>query len=117
MADEIQVPKVVINPQVTYDVGDLLDKLGTRIDSGFAEVKTLMAGKADKTDLAAIIARLDEHSKEIARLKDRQREDEVAAQVISNQRDRARDWRRWALEFIASAVVAGGTIAGVLVLH
>ena len=105
---------VIINPQVTYNIGDLLDRLGTRLDSGFASINTKLDNKADKSDLAAINARLDEHGREIGRLKDRQREDEAASMAVSAQRDRARDWRRWALEFAVSAAVAGGTIAAVL---
>ena len=107
-------PPVILNPQVTYNIGDLLDRLGTRLDSGFASINTKLDSKADKSDLAAINARLDEHGREIGRLKDRQREDEAAALAVGNQRDRARDWRRWALEFLVSAAIAGGTIAAVL---
>jgi hypothetical protein len=117
--DETQVPRVVINPQVTYDVGDLLDKMGTRIDKGFAEVKTLLAGKADKSDLAAINARLDEHGREIGRLKDRQREDEAAQAAVSAAKTTNTDARQRRINIGLSAALVTVSLLGVLaaVMH
>ena len=94
------------NPKVTYDVGDLLDRLGTRIDTGFARREVSLASKADKSDLAAINARLDEHGQEIGRLKDRQREDEAAAQAVTASEKVTTDGRqrRWNL-FLSAALV------------
>lgn len=118
--DNIQVPRVVINPQVTYDVGELLDKLGTRIDSGFARIEEKLASKADKADLAAINARLDEHGKEIGRLKDRQREDEASQAAVDAAAKGATDRRQRvinvALSFALVIISALGVLSATHVL-
>lgn len=114
MADADQTPKMVINPQVVYDVGDLLDRLGTRLDTGFATLIEKLDNKADKSDLAAINARLDEHSKEIGQLKDRQREDEAAQRALLKVKSSTTNWRRWAIEAVISAAATAGILIGVL---
>lgn len=103
-----------VNPQVTYDVADLLDRIGTRLDAGFAEIKVLVASKADKADLAGINARLDEHSKDISWLKDRQRETVLVAETLNVSNAKRGDWRRWALEAAISAAACAGILVGVL---
>ena len=102
------------NPKVVYDVGDLLDRMGTRIDQGFATITAKLDNKADKSDLAAINARLDEHGREIGRLKDRQREDEAAQKALEGAQTRRASMRQWSVStWVAIAGVASS--AGFLV--
>lgn len=84
MSAEPNDPRLVPSQSVVYDVGELLDKLGTRLDSGFARVEAKLDTKADKVDLATINAKIDEHTKEIGQLKDRQRADEIAQQAVTH---------------------------------
>ena len=107
--------QVIINPQVTYNIGDLLDRLGTRLDTGFASLNTKLDEKASKTDLATINATLAAHDGRLGKLEAGQAEEKVVAAALLARKDRARDWRRWALEIAVAAAAAGGTIA--LVLH
>ena len=133
MADDSKVDPAVVaafsaalasagGPKVSWDVADLLDRMGTRLDQGFAtlnakldskadkgdltEITTKLDLKADKTDLTQIHARLDQHGQEIGHLKDRMREDEAAEAAVQKQRDAWRDWRRWAIGVVVLMIAA-----------
>lgn len=112
MADE---PQIGISGS---DLLSLVDRIGTRLDSGFARIEAKLDGKADKSDLIRIEARLDEHGREIGRLKDQQREDEVAQRAVDDQREKrsTSSQRRWnyALSFALVAVGLLGVLAGAL---
>lgn len=102
----IAAAMTAVSPKVTYDVSDLLDRIGTRLDQGFARVETALVGKADKSDLAAINARLEEHGREIGRIKDQMRSDEAASAAVAAQRAAWRDWRRWAVGLVVLLAAA-----------
>lgn len=105
------VPQVVqLNPapiQVSWDLAKYLDNLGSRLDSGVARIEAKLDTKADKADLAGINARLDEHGKEIGRLKDRQREDEAASAAVLAAAKVTTDkhQRRWNLMLSTALVI------------
>lgn len=107
-------PTVIINPQVTYNIGDLLDRLGTRLDTGFASINAKLDGKASKEDLATINATIAAHDQRLGRLETDSAQGQLVASTLAARKDRASDYRRWAMEFLVSAAVAGGTIAAVL---
>lgn len=99
------------------DLLNLLDRIGTRIDAGFARVETKMDGKADKSDIARIDRRLDEHGRSIGALKDRQRSEEAAAEAVSVARSHTIDRRRWVIGTAAVTLAALPTVLAVFHLH
>jgi hypothetical protein len=125
MAEETPtpIPQVVqVNPapvQVAWDLAKYLDNLGSRMDSGIARIEAKLDTKADKADLAGINARLDEHGKEIGRLKDRQREDEAAQLAVTAATKATTDsrQRRWNLLLAAALVVVSAFSTLAVVLH
>lgn len=112
--------QVVVNPapvQVAWDLAKYLDNLGTRMDSGIARIEAKLDQKADKSDLAGINARLDEHGKEIGRLKDRQREDEAAQHAVDSAAKIRVDskQRRWNFALaLALVLVSAMSVVGAL---
>lgn len=123
MAEDTPIPQVVqLNPapiQVSWDLAKYLDNLGSRLDAGVARIEAKLDTKADKADLAGINARLDEHGKEIGRLKDRQREDEAAQAAVAASTKTLVDSRQRKWNFFLSAAIAAGSVVGVLaaVMH
>lgn len=88
------------------DLLGLLDRIGTRLDAGFARMEAKMDGKADKADLLRIEARLDEHGREIGKLKDRQREDEAAQGALAQRHTTVIEWRKYVVATLAIALAA-----------
>jgi hypothetical protein len=123
MAEEQHIPQVVqltqAPIQVSWDLAKYLDNLGSRLDAGVARIEAKLDTKADKADLAGINARLDEHGKEIGRLKDRQREDEAAQAAVAVSTKSAVDSRQRKWNFLLSGAIAVGSVTGVLaaVMH
>lgn len=93
-------------PFITYTLRELLERIEKAQTTGFAEVKTMMATKADKSDVVRLEGRLDEHGREIGRIKDQLRSDEAAESAVSAQRAAWRDWRRWAIGVVALGVAS-----------
>jgi len=96
-------------PKVTYDVADLLDRMGTRIDTGFAEVKTLMSNKADKSDLARINATLEKHDSRLDKLEQARAEE----RAVSSDRKSRLSLNQWRF---STWLAAGGATSGWAVL-
>lgn len=119
MAEETPIPQVVqVNPapvQVAWDLAKYLDNLSTRMDQGIARIEVKLDSKADKADLAGINARLDEHGKEIGRLKDRQREDESAQAAVTAAAKSALDARQRKWNFALSLALVLVALLSVLV--
>lgn len=93
--------------KVVYDVADLLDRIGTRIDTGFATLVEKLDNKADKSDLAAINARLDEQSRRLAEVETWQHAKDAAVEAHQDrdERDNARRNMWLALAAAAATVV------------
>ncbi len=106
MAPETNAPGGISTDPV---VAAWLQSIHTGMTSGFLEMRTALAGKADKSDvdqlrrqldgkadkadISPLIERLDHHGEEIGRLKDRQRDDESETRAL--QGDKARRSARW----------------------
>lgn len=83
-----------------------LDEIAAGQSAGFARIETAMKGKADKSDLAKLEGRLDEHGKQLAELQAWRHDREVASGVHA-QRDEKVFTRRQK---------AWGAVAGVLTM-
>ena len=84
---------------------DILDKLQTTQAAGFAEMRTSLLGKADKTDIDAIRNELASHHDRLSTIEQQQRDDELIEATRREDGDRilTKRQRFWA---------AIGTIAG-----
>lgn len=100
MADE---PTIGISGS---DLLGLLDRIGTRLDAGFARMEAKLDGKADKSDLIRIETRLDQTDREVGQLRDRQQKDEAAQVALSRSRASTVDWRRFVITTVALILAA-----------
>ena len=97
--------------KIEYTVKELLSNLQHAVDTGFAGVRASLDTKADKSQVAEITRRLDEHGREIGELKDRQRADEAATTALQGAKDKRSSFRMWligaglSLALVASALI------------
>lgn len=97
-------------PTVSYSVKDLLAQIQTSVTAGFARLETALANKADKADVVAVHARLDEHQRAIEDLKTRQTGDDA----VRTARSRAWTTRQWTIGVVVTAVAAAGSVLAVV---
>lgn len=109
----IAAAMAAVSPKVTYDVADLLDRMGTRIDQGFSEMKALMTNKADKSDVARMEARLDEHGKKIGSLEDWRKEATAEERAAEKEQSRRASFAQWRT---STWIAIGGGASGWAVL-
>lgn len=108
--------------RVSYDLTDVLDKLNSSIAANHGELKGLIAGKADKSDVSRLEGALEAHRKETdSRLRPleeerRSREDRQKAREEHEGEFFTRRQRFWAVVY---ALVSLGIFAfiGPLVSH
>lgn len=79
--------------EVTYSVKELLSALRDDQTRGFAAITAQLTGKADKTDVARMEGRLDDHARRIGSLEGDQK-----------QRTADRESRRWLIPTVLSAI-------------
>lgn len=108
--------------QVTYSVKDLLASIASQQAAGFAEIKTALLQKADKSDVQRLEGRLNEHARhlsehdhQLASLAQQQHDDEVAANEVAKQEGRVWSRRKviWATVtgFVGYAILVVGPYA------
>lgn len=105
------------DPIIQYSVKELLSNLQTSVDSGFAATRASLETKADKSQVEAINRRLDDHGREIGKLKDRQREDEAATSALSTARQARGAWRQWAISNAPGFTLALIAVVTLLIQH
>jgi hypothetical protein len=82
---------------VTYTVKDILADIKKEQATGFARLEQAMKGKADKSDLARIEGRLDQHQVQIDELRKRQDLDDAGNATRAVIRQQRVEWHRWAI--------------------
>ncbi|MHB1950251.1 MAG: hypothetical protein ACYCQK_02100 [Acidiferrobacteraceae bacterium] len=75
---------------ITYTVRDLLASIKTEQATAFARLEAKLEGKADKSDLVRMEARLDQHARDL----DKVRSDTAEIQQWRHDRDNAADVHR-----------------------
>ena len=75
-----------------YTLKEVVDNTRKEQTAGFAEIKTLLSTKADKSDVDRLERRLDEHGRDISDLQQNQHDAEVAATA------RAEDHTQWSAQ-------------------
>lgn len=81
------------DPVIEFGVKELLAELRKEVAAGFASTTAVMAGKADKVDLAEIRGELKGHNDRIASLEKERDERRVRRQAITERRA----WSHWAI--------------------
>jgi hypothetical protein len=92
----------------------MVDRLGSRMDAGMARIEAKLDHKADKVDLARIETRLDEHGKDISRLKEQIRSQDILNDAVTTQRTAAVDSRQRRINLVLAAALVVVSLLGVL---
>lgn len=87
---------------VVYPVGELLAGIRDDMGKGFARVEKGLEAKADKSDVARLNGRLDEHQKQITELRQRQDRDDEQTRTRQEIKTQRRDWHRWLYPTLAA---------------
>lgn len=96
---------------VTYTVKDILAEIKKDQTAGFARIEQAMKGKADKSDLARIEGRLDQHQVQIDELRKRQDRDDEQTRTRQEIQVQRREWHRW---FIPTLLTIGLIVVGLI---
>lgn len=110
-------PEIQDEPSVKYTVRDMFARVDGKLDS----LTTLVAGKADKTDIDRLERRLDNHDNRLVTLETKDHDREVSAAVHEKRDEREEEERsaRWSIRerillAAASVAIAVGTLLAVL---
>lgn len=81
---------------VTYTVKEILAQIQTTQTQEFAALKSALTSKADKSDIARLEKRLDDHQDRIITLETQEHDEEVASQVHSQRDEKESIWKnKW----------------------
>ena len=105
--------------QVTYPVRELLEQMRREQTTGFARLEVSLTQKADKSDVARMEARLDQHGKELSShdreinsLRQKQREKELTEEVRSQHEERSSTWKRRVMGTLYGVAIVAATVIG-----